>query len=80
MGREMRNSPAGSQLSLPIDVLPGETASADNCSLPHDSSQGLLAQTNIYLGKQNSKYNKRSNERASGHDSCMCVTATWSPS
>lgn len=41
------------ELSLPTAVLPGETASANNCSLPYDSSQGLSAHTNIYLGKQN---------------------------
>lgn len=57
--------------------------SSNNCTLPHDSSQGLWDEglwgpTNIYLGKQN-KSNNRSSKAASRHDA-SCVQADWSVS
>lgn len=69
--REMRNSPAVNQQSLPDFVLPQETATTNNCSLPHDSSQGLLAHTNIYLGKQK---NTKTGQTSEQED----MTASWS--
>lgn len=61
----MRNSPAVNQQSLPPDaVQPRETASAKNCSLPHDSSQGLSAHTNICLGKQKNTITGQTSEQA----------------